>query len=98
MQASCSIDCWMETSKRIQCKCNPEPQTFCTAHILKHFSEPGEHIISFSVEDPSSLMRIYIKFLTGIHPNNYCIPCCKKKAADDVKIYSNYQDCIWVKI
>ena len=65
MQASCSIDCWMETSKRIQCKCNPEPQTFCTAHILKHFSEPGEHIISFSVEDPSSLMRIYIKFLTG---------------------------------
>lgn len=34
----------------------------------------------------------YIKFLTGIHPNNYCIPCCKKKAADDVKIHSSYQN------
>ena len=34
----------------------------------------------------------YIKFLTGIHPNNYCIPCCRKRAADDIKIFSSYQN------
>lgn len=33
----------------------------------------------------------YITFLTGLHPNNYCIPCCRKKAVDDIKIFSSYK-------
>jgi len=33
-----------------------------------------------------------VKFLTNLHPNNYCIPCCKKKSLDDVKIKSKYVD------
>lgn len=31
-----------------------------------------------------------VKFLTNLHPQNYCIPCCKKKAIEDVKIKSKY--------
>lgn len=31
-----------------------------------------------------------VKFLTNLHPMNYCIPCCKKKAIEDVKIKSKY--------
>lgn len=31
----------------------------------------------------------YIKFLTGLHPNNYCLPCCKKK----FKPSQEYQSC-----
>jgi hypothetical protein len=33
----------------------------------------------------------YVTFLTGLHPNNYCIPCCRKKSVDDVKIFSSYK-------
>ena len=33
-----------------------------------------------------------VKFLTNLHPQNYCIPCCKKKAIEDVKIKSKYID------
>jgi hypothetical protein len=33
-----------------------------------------------------------VKFLTNIHPNNYCIPCCKKKSLEDIKIKSKYVD------
>jgi hypothetical protein len=33
----------------------------------------------------------YITFLTGIHPNNYCVPCCRKKSLEDVKIFSSYK-------
>jgi hypothetical protein len=33
-----------------------------------------------------------VKFLTNLHPHNYCIPCCKKKSVDDVKIKSKYTD------
>lgn len=33
----------------------------------------------------------YVKFLTNIHPNNYCVPCCKKKSLDDIKIKSKYE-------
>jgi hypothetical protein len=31
-----------------------------------------------------------VKFLTNLHPQNYCIPCCKKKAIEDVKVKSKY--------
>lgn len=31
-----------------------------------------------------------VKFLTNLHPQNYCIPCCKKKSLKDVKIRSKY--------
>ena len=31
-----------------------------------------------------------VKFLTNLHPQNFCIPCCKKKAIEDVKIKSKY--------
>ncbi len=31
-----------------------------------------------------------VKFLTNLHPKNYCIPCCKKKAIEDVKVKSKY--------
>jgi hypothetical protein len=31
-----------------------------------------------------------VKFLTNLHPNNYCVPCCKKKSIEDVKIKSKY--------
>lgn len=34
----------------------------------------------------------YVTFLTGLHPNNYCIPCCRKKSVDDVKIFSSYKN------
>lgn len=34
----------------------------------------------------------YMTFLTGLHPNNYCIPCCRKKSVDDVKIFSSYKN------
>ncbi len=33
-----------------------------------------------------------VKFLTNLHPQNFCIPCCKKKAVDDIKIKSKYVD------
>ena len=33
----------------------------------------------------------YVTFLTGLHPNNYCIPCCRKKSVEDVKIFSSYK-------
>lgn len=33
----------------------------------------------------------YVKFLTNLHPQNYCIPCCKKKSMDDIKIKSKYE-------
>jgi hypothetical protein len=33
----------------------------------------------------------YITFLTGLHPNNYCVPCCRKKSLEDVKIFSSYK-------
>ena len=33
-----------------------------------------------------------VKFLTNLHPKNYCIPCCKKKAIDDVKVKSKYTE------
>ena len=31
-----------------------------------------------------------VKFLTNLHPQNYCIPCCKKKSIEDVKVKSKY--------
>ena len=31
-----------------------------------------------------------VKFLTNLHPNNYCVPCCKKKSIEDVKVKSKY--------
>jgi hypothetical protein len=31
-----------------------------------------------------------VKFLTNLHPQNFCIPCCKKKAIEDVKVKSKY--------
>ncbi len=34
----------------------------------------------------------YVKFLTNIHPNKFCIPCCKKKSVDDTKIFSAYEE------
>lgn len=34
----------------------------------------------------------YVKFLTNIHPKNYCVPCCKKKSMDDIKIKSSYEE------
>jgi hypothetical protein len=34
----------------------------------------------------------YVKFLTNIHPKNYCIPCCKKKSMDAIKIKSSYEE------
>ena len=34
----------------------------------------------------------YVKFLTNIHPKNYCIPCCKKKSMNDIKIKSSYEE------
>lgn len=33
----------------------------------------------------------YVKFLTNLHPQNYCIPCCKKKSMDNIKIKSKYE-------
>lgn len=32
----------------------------------------------------------YIKFLTGLHPNNYCLPCCKKKLRET----PDYKSCL----
>ena len=34
----------------------------------------------------------YVKFLTNIHPKNHCIPCCKKKSMDAIKIKSSYEE------
>jgi hypothetical protein len=34
----------------------------------------------------------YVKFLTNLHPQNYCIPCCKKKSVDDIKVKSKYEN------
>lgn len=34
----------------------------------------------------------YVKFLTNLHPQNYCIPCCKKKSMDNIKIKSKYEN------
>ena len=28
----------------------------------------------------------FVKFLTNIHPNGYCVPCCKKKDIDDLDV------------
>ena len=33
-----------------------------------------------------------VKFLTNLHPQNYCIPCCKKKSVDDIKVKSKYEN------
>ncbi len=35
----------------------------------------------------------YLKFITGNHPNNFCLPCCKKKMVDkDEDSTSSYKD------
>lgn len=34
----------------------------------------------------------YVKFLTNIHPKNYCVPCCKKKSMNAIKIKSSYEE------
>ncbi len=34
----------------------------------------------------------YVKFLTGLHPKGYCIPCCKKKNVDLSGVRSKYVD------
>lgn len=35
---------------------------------------------------------LYVKFLTNIHPKNYCVPCCKKKSMNAIKIKSSYEE------
>lgn len=32
----------------------------------------------------------FVKFLSDVHPKNYCLPCCKKRAVGDTKYESQY--------
>lgn len=32
----------------------------------------------------------HVKFLTGVHPKNYCLPCCKKRGVDASQTRSQY--------
>lgn len=44
--------------------------------------------------DPSTKQELHFGYLTGIHKNNWCVPCCKLKAmTKESKNYDRHQKC-----
>jgi hypothetical protein len=49
--------------------------------------------------DKSTGKHLIMSFLTGIHEDNYCVPCCKKKELNESsKHHERDKECLEVKI
>lgn len=78
-----------------KCQSNQQPEVATKTELEKNKIKKYLKYWNFTTGEPlyyycNSKKYPTVKFLTNLHPQNYCIPCCKKKALEDVKIKSKY--------
>lgn len=78
-----------------KCQSNQQPEIATKSEIEKNKISKYLKYWNFTTGEPiyyycNNKKFPTVKFLTNLHPQNYCIPCCKKKALEDVKIKSKY--------
>lgn len=89
------------TNKLYSRKCQSSQQpNIINENELKLYKSKNKNIVkywNFTKNKPeyyTCLNNKYpsVHFITGLHPNKYCLPCCKKKLLESIKTHSSYKN------